>query len=294
MKKIPFMKFSGAGNDFIVVDNRDRAVAPKDMSAFVASVCKRHLSVGGDGLIFIEKSRKADFRWRFYNNDGGEADFCGNGARCAARFAYLKRIAPKVMRFEGAAGMVEAEVSGERVTVRVPDPSGVRLNLRVPISYMRRKADFLTQSDLGAGRMVLEGHAIAVGVPHLVYFVPDTATAEVVGIGRPTRFHDLFKPAGTNVNFVQVVDRHAIHIRTYERGVEEETLACGSGAIASALIAALIHKVESPAKVVPLSRMPLTVTFRFDGKRFSEVALNGEARAVYEGLMRPDAWEYEL
>src|SRR2546426_6279211 len=100
-KKIPFMKFSGAGNDFIVVDNRKRVVDPGKMSAFVASVCTQHISVGADGLILIEKAPKAHFRWRFYNNDGGEADFCGNGARCVARFAYLKQIAPKKMRFEG-------------------------------------------------------------------------------------------------------------------------------------------------------------------------------------------------
>src|SRR3989454_4478975 len=124
-KKIPFMKFSGAGNDFIVVDNRNRAVNSRKMSAFVASVCTRHLSVGADGLIFIEKAPKAHFRWRFYNNDGGGADFCGNGARCVGRFAYLHRIAPKKMRFQGAAGVVQATVGGERVTVRVPDPTGL-------------------------------------------------------------------------------------------------------------------------------------------------------------------------
>src|SRR2546422_944587 len=131
-KNIPFIKFSGAGNDFIVMDHRK-------MPSFVASVCTRHLSVGADGLIFIEKSPKAHFRWRFYNSDGGEADFCGNGARCVARFAYLKRIAPKKMRFEGAAGVVEAMVDGECVTVRVPDPNGLRLNVRLVIPPHRRR-----------------------------------------------------------------------------------------------------------------------------------------------------------
>src|SRR2546429_4833951 len=129
-KNIPFIKFSGAGNDFIVVDNRTRVMDPRKMPAFVASVCTRHLSVGADGLVFIEKSPKAHFRWRFYNNDGGEAEFCGNGARCVARFAYLKRIAPKKMRFEGAAGGGEASVGGERVGGRVPDPTGPRVDVR--------------------------------------------------------------------------------------------------------------------------------------------------------------------
>jgi len=280
MKKIPFMKLSGAGNDFIVVDNRDRVIDPRKMSAFVAGVCRRHLSVGADGLIFLEKSRKYDFRWRFYNNDGGKADFCGNGARCVARFAYLKKIAPKAMRFEGIAGVVEAEVDGEQVTVRVPEPGGVRLNIRLAIPSHE-------------GTM-LEGHAINTGVPHFVYFVQDTSTAEVIGIGRLIRRHEVFKPAGTNVNFAQVVDRHTVKIRTYERGVEDETLACGSGALASALLAVLVHKAESPITVIPLSRMPLRVSFTQSGEQFTHLTLTGEARAVYEGQMRPEAWEYPM
>ena len=295
MKKIPFMKFSGAGNDFLIVDNRDRVIDPKKMSDFVASVCRRHLSIGADGLIFVEKSRKYDFRWRFYNNDGGEADFCGNGARCVARFAYLKKIAPKSMRFEGTFGVVEAAMDGEQVTVKVPAPSGVRLHIRLSIpSQRRRKSDLAASASATREGTALEGHAINTGVPHFVYFVHDTSTAEVMGIGRPIRYHEAFKPAGTNVNFAQVVDRHTIKIRTYERGVEDETLACGSGALAAALLAALVHKVESPITVIPLLRVPLRVAFTRTGERITNLALTGEARAVYEGQMRPEAWEYRL
>ena len=295
MKKIPFMKFSGAGNDFIVVDNRERVIDPKKMAAFVSGVCRRHLSVGADGLIFVEKSRKYDFRWRFYNNDGGEANFCGNGARCVARFAYLKKIAPKVMRFEGAAGVVEAEVDGEQVTVRVPEPSNIRLNIRLAVpSYRRRRNDIPGQASVSHEGTMLEGHAIDTGVPHFVYFVQDTSTAEIMGIGRPIRWHDTFKPGGTNVNFAQVVDRHTIKIRTYERGVEDETLACGSGALASALLTALVHKLESPITVLPLSGMPLRISFIQVGERFTHLTLTGEARAVFDGQMRPEAWEYRM
>ncbi|TAL12934.1 MAG: diaminopimelate epimerase [Nitrospirae bacterium] len=295
MKKIPFMKFSGAGNDFIVVDNRDRVIDPKKMAAFVSGVCRRHLSVGADGLIFVEKSRKYDFRWRFYNNDGGEADFCGNGARCVARFAHLKKIAPKSMRFEGAAGVVEATVEGEQITVRVPEPSGIRLHVRLSVpSYRRRRNDIPGQPGAASEGTMLEGQAINTGVPHFVYFVQDTSTAEIMGIGRPIRWHEAFKPGGTNVNFVQVVDRHTIKIRTYERGVEDETLACGSGALASALLAALVHKVESPITVIPLSRMPLRVSFTQAGERFANLTLTGEARAIFDGQMHPEAWEYRM
>src|SRR2546427_12185174 len=133
-KKIPFIKFSGAGNDFIVVDNRTRVMDPRKMSAFVTKVCTRHLSVGADGLIFIEKSPKAHFRWRFYNNDGGEAEFCGNGARCVARVAYLKGIAPQKMRFGGAAGVVAAPPGAASVPVRAAAPPGPRWNLRLDIT----------------------------------------------------------------------------------------------------------------------------------------------------------------
>jgi diaminopimelate epimerase len=295
MKKIPFIKFSGAGNDFIVVDNRDRVVDPRKMAAFVAGVCRRHLSVGADGLIFVEKSKKYDFRWRFYNNDGGEANFCGNGARCVARFAYLKKIAPKAMRFDGAAGVVEAEVDGEQVTVRVPEPGGIRLNIRLAIpSHRRRRSDLPGQAGAPSEGTMLEGHAINTGVPHFVYFVQDTSTAEIMGLGRPIRWHQAFKPAGTNVNFVQVVDRHTIKLRTYERGVEDETLACGSGALAAALLSALVHKVESPITVMPLSGMPLRVSFTQRGEQFTHLTLAGEARAVFDGHMRPEAWEYRM
>ena len=286
-QSIPFMKLSGSGNDFILIDNREGIVAARRAGALAAKVCAHRLSVGGDGLILIERSRRADFRWRLFNADGSEAEFSGNGARCAARFAYLKRIAPRRMRFETLAGVIEAEmVSGlpgrtgravreaNAVKVRFPDPKGLRLHLRVPIAGVEREA-----------------HFIDAGVPHCVYLVDDPDTVEVVGIGRPTRHHSLFQPAGTNVNFIKIVDPHRIRIRTYERGVEDETLACGTGAIASALIASLVGKVESPVTLVPQSGLELTVHFGSRGDAFTEVYLQGDARAVYEGRLLPDAWQ---
>ncbi|OLB57157.1 MAG: diaminopimelate epimerase [Nitrospirae bacterium 13_2_20CM_2_62_8] len=285
-KPIPFMKLSGSGNDFILIDNRERVVAPRRAGALAAKVCAHRMSVGGDGLILIERSRRADFRWRLFNADGSEAAFSGNGARCAARFAYLKRIAPRRMRIETPAGVIEAELvaglpgrkgrtvrDAEAVKVRFPDPTGLRLHLRVPIAGVERDA-----------------HFIDTGVPHCVYLVDDPDTVDVVGIGRPTRHHPLFQPAGTNVNFIRIVDPHRIRIRTYERGVEDETLACGTGAIASALIASLVGKVESPVTLVPRSGLELTVHFGSGGGTFTEVYLQGDARAVSEGRILPDAW----
>ena len=283
---IPFMKLSGSGNDFILIDNRDRLVDPKRAGALSAKVCTHRMSVGGDGLILIERSRRADFRWRLFNADGSEAEFSGNGARCAARFAYLKRIAPKQMRFETLAGVIEAEMAPrsvkrgatplfDQVKVRFPDPKGLRLNLRVALDGTEREAHFLDT-----------------GVPHCVYLVDDPDQVDVAGIGRPTRHHSLFQPAGANVNFISVLDPHQIRIRTYERGVEDETLACGTGSIASALIASLVGKAESPVTLIPQSRLNLMVHFRYDGKNFTDVYLQGDARAVYEGKILPDAWAY--
>ncbi|MBI4401175.1 MAG: diaminopimelate epimerase [Nitrospirae bacterium] len=281
-KPIPFMKLSGSGNDFILIDNRERVVDPRRAGALAAKVCTHRMSVGGDGLILIERSRRADFRWRLFNADGSEAEFSGNGARCAARFAYLKRIAPRRMRFETLAGIIDAEMVAplpgpgrkpEAVKVRFPDPSGLRLHLKVSIDDTEREA-----------------HVLDTGVPHCVYLVDDPDRIDVVGIGRPTRHHALFQPAGTNVNFIKVLDPHRIRIRTYERGVEDETLACGTGAIASALIASLVAKVESPVTLIPQSGLELTVHFASRGETFTDVYLQGDARAVYEGRMLPDAW----
>lgn len=285
-KPIPFMKLSGSGNDFIVIDNRDRVVDGRRAGALAAKICTHRMSAGGDGLILIERSRRADFKWRLFNADGSEAEFSGNGARCAARFAYLKGIAPRQMRFDTLAGMIDAEmVAGgaprkkaaalEAAKIRFPDPSRLRLNLRVAIDGTERIAHFLDT-----------------GVPHCVYMVEDPETVDIVGVGRPTRHHRLFQPAGTNVNFISVRDPHTIRIRTYERGVEEETLACGTGSIASALIASLVAKAESPITLIPQSGLRLTVYFTPQAGSFTNVYLEGDARAVYEGKLLPDAWQY--
>ncbi|MGH7254864.1 MAG: diaminopimelate epimerase [Nitrospirales bacterium] len=279
------MKLSGSGNDFILVDNRNGRIPPRAAGALAAKVCTHRLSVGGDGLILIERSRRAHFRWRLFNADGSEAAFSGNGARCAARFAYLKRIAPKRMRFETLAGVIEADMvpgpgrarrgrEGLRsVKVRFPEPTGLRLHLRIPIDGT-----------------ALEGHFLDTGVPHCVYLVDDPDQVDLLRLGRATRYHALFQPAGTNVNFITVLDPHRIRIRTYERGVEDETLACGTGSIASALVASRVGKVESPVTLVPQSGVELTVHFEVSGDRFDEVYLEGDARAVSEGRMLPEAW----
>jgi len=270
MNKIPFSKMSGSGNDFILIDNRAKILDPDRLGDFVPRVCAPKVSVGADGVILIEGSPKADFRWRFFNSDGSEAEMCGNGGRCAARFAVLRGIAREKLSFETLAGTIEAEVRGRRVKLQMVKPFGLELDLAVPVDGETRSLHFLNT-----------------GVPHAVYFVPEAAKVSVKDLGRKIRFHPRFQPAGTNANFVQPVDRKNIKVRTYERGVEDETLACGTGAVASALIAGAKGYVDSPVAVETSGGEILNIHFQKNEGGFARVFLEGDTRLVYEG----DLWE---
>jgi diaminopimelate epimerase len=263
---------SGSGNDFILIDNRRDRIPRRAMKAFVRAVCRRGLSVGADGVIFIQRSTRADFRWHYYNSDGGEAEMCGNGSRCAARFALMRKIAPKAQTFETLAGIIHAEVGKTGVTVRLPLPINLRLN--VPLEIAGKSYDT---------------HFLNTGVPHTVLFVDDVAPIDVETLGRAIRFHPAFAPAGTNANFVRIDAPHRLTIRTYERGVEGETLACGTGAVAAALLASFLGKARSPVTLHTRGGPPLKVGFTLDGETISRVELTGEARLVYEGMLTPEA-----
>lgn len=279
--KIPFTKLSGSGNDFILIDHRTPFLPEATLSQWVAKVCAHRLSVGADGIILIEppgpsaSGGKADFRWRLFNADGSPAEMSGNGGRCAARFAFLKGIAKAAMVFETPAGLIQAEVIGDQVKIRFTDPTDFRWRLAVEIDGTRR-----------------EGHFVNTGVPHLVYLVDDVETVDLPVLGRKSRLHPLFQPAGTNVNFIQRLDAHRLKIRTYERGVEDETLACGTGSVASALVAATVSGAQSPVTLLPRGGQPLTVTFTREGERFRGIYLAGDARVVYDGEMGEEAWKY--
>ena len=274
MRKIPFIKMSGSGNDFILIDNRRKVVKEDRLKDFVARICQHRLSVGGDGVILIEPSKTADFRWRLFNADGSEAEFSGNGGRCAARFAYLKKIAGRKLSFETLAGLVKAEIKKDQVKIQFPEVKNLRLNLSVLVEGQ-----------------TLQGHFINTGVPHVVHYLNDVDSVDVVGLGRKIRHHNFFQPAGTNVNFVMMLDPHTIRLRTYERGVEDETLACGSGSVAAALITGALGKGQSPITVIQRSGKSLLVHFKWDGLVFSEVFLEGDAMVIYEGEMWEEAWQ---
>jgi len=274
MNPIPFYKMSGAGNDFIVIDNRNQFVSDKDLSGFIAGVCRRKMSAGADGLILIEASDRFDFRWRFFNSDGSKAEMCGNGARCAARFAHVTGIAGTTLSFETEAGVVSARIAGTSVKVKMPDPSDLRL--AYPLKLSDRS---------------LTINSINTGVPHVVVMVEQVADIDVATLGREIRLHGAFAPAGTNANFVQRREGNSIEIRTYERGVEDETLACGTGAIASAVISAHHFEMNSPVAVKTRSGVYLTIHFDAQGDRFSNIYMEGDARIIYTGELQPDAWQ---
>ena len=275
MAKIPFSKMTGCGNDFIIIDNRRKILDADRLGDFVRKVCAPKLSVGADGLVLVEPSTKVNFKWRFFNSDGSVAEMCGNAARCVARFAVLKGIAPPQMAFETLAGIIEAEVRGRQMKVLMVPPVGLKLNIDVPIDGQSRQM-----------------HFINTGVPHAIQLVDQAASVAVKDLGKKIRFHAQFQPAGANANFVQVVDRKHIKVRTYERGVEDETLACGTGAVASALIAAKEGFVDSPVEAQTSGGEILKIYFEAKGDGFDRVFLEGDARVVYEGELWEEAYEY--
>ena len=272
---LDFWKMSGAGNDFIVIDHRDRRVPVAEQPGFARLVCRRMFSVGADGLIFIEPpvAPGHDFSWRFYNSDGSEAAMCGNGSRCAARFAFAHGIAGKYMRFATLAGIVEAEMVTEtRARVLLPTPQGFRHPVVVELDGQR-----------------LSGALLTVGVPHLVLF-PEGNEVSVVGWGRQARMAPQFQPDGVNVDFVRLAEGNRIHVRTYERGVENETMACGTGAAASAICAAAIHSLNPPVIVTTSGGEELTIDFATDSSgAVAQVTLEGAARLIYEGSLTAEA-----
>jgi len=273
MNPIQFSKMSGSGNDFIIIDNRGRCVDDLDLSRFITAVCRRKMSVGADGLILVEPSEKADFRWRFYNSDGSRAEMCGNGARCAARFAFINGIAGQNLTFETDAGIVSGQVDADRAKVKMPDPTDLRLDYSI---------------ELATG--ALEVSSINTGVPHVVIMRDTIDDVDVFDLGREIRHHATYAPAGTNVNFISQRGSGELAIRTYERGVEDETLACGTGSIASALVSSAKLGWNSPINLVTRSAETLTIHFNENDGLFSDVYLEGDARIIYTAQLGEEAW----
>jgi len=269
--RIAFTKMNGAGNDFVLIDNRrlEWKLSPQQ----VARLCDRHAGIGADGLMLLEPATQpgADWSWKFYNSDGSDAEMCGNGARCFA--AYTRKLAGATdgLRFETVAGIITASFDGEIVTVTLTPPGIMDLNQSVQVE--------------GGAQEV---HSLNTGVPHAIVFVEDADQAMVRERGAQLRFHDHFAPKGTNVNFVQILKPGRIRVRTYERGVEGETLACGTGVSASALVAAQLHGFQSPVEVQVQSGAELQVSFMESEGAYSDVRLTGPADFVFTGEIELD------
>ncbi len=271
---LTFTKMNGAGNDFVVMDNRDGSRTLSQ--AQIARLCDRHRGVGADGVMLVEPPQNgATARMRYYNADGGEAEMCGNGARCFAKFVRrLHKDRLTQMSFETIAGVIEAHFPGENgeVCVQLSDP-----------------VDWQAAQDLrlgdGAAHQV---YFVNTGVPHALIFVEDLEVIDLKTLGASMRYHEAFAPAGTNANFVKVLDDRALQIRTYERGVEDETLACGTGMAACALTHAMLTGADSPITVKVAGGDTLAIGFQRSRDVFSQVTLTGPADFVFEGTLTSD------
>lgn len=262
----PFWKMHGAGNDFILIDDRAQTFPDQD-HALIQRIATPKYGIGAEGLILIQPSQTADFRMRFYNPDGSEVEMCGNGARCVARLAHEIGVAPASMKFDTVAGAIAAEIlSEDQVRLTMTQPKDLTLN-----------AELILQGQ------PLTYHFVNSGVPHVVIEMADLARQDIHSLGAALRYHEAFKPSGTNVNFIEITGPDSLNVRTYERGVEAETLACGTGMVASGLIAGSLAKVRTPVHITCASGDVLVVDYQVTPDGIENVTLSGPAVHVFSG-----------
>ena len=272
-EEMKFYKLTAAGNDFVLIDNRENIIPEDKHSYFAEKLCNRRYSIGADGLILLENSSKADFRMRYYNSDGSYASMCGNGGRSIAMFAYKLGIVGKNMKFETDAGLVSAEIKTATVVkLALYNPKDLALNEEIEVEDKKFTV-----------------HSINTGVPHAVVYVDNIENIDVEKYGNKIRFHKHFASNGTNVNFVKVdKEKNVIFVRTYERGVEGETFACGTGVTASSIISILLNKVKSPVHVVTKGKDNLYVSCKIDSEKVSDVFLEGPAIVAFCGTLNAE------
>ena len=264
MKKIKFTKMVASGNDFVVLELKTSDLS---LSSLARDICERKFGVGADGLLVLGKSKVANVKMRIFNADGSEAEMCGNGARCVAYWLNAKSKTHGVRRdIETKAGIIKSITKDDFIKINLTDPKGLKLDIPVEVGQRTLKVNF-----------------IDTGVPHVVIFVEGLDKIDVENLGRFIRYHKIFAPRGTNVNFIEVLNDNSIKIRTYERGVEGETLACGTGSTASALIFALKSKAGNKIRVYTKGKEILSVYFKRNKNTFVDVWLQGKARIVFKG-----------
>jgi diaminopimelate epimerase len=267
-ESVPFHKMQGCGNDFVVIDNRVARVPAAVMADWAKKVCARAFGICADGLFFLENTNEPglDYRWHFYNSDGSRAEMCGNASRCAGKLAHALGLAPAEHVFGTDAGPIRAKVlldgpDAGRVKVQLTPPKGLETDITI---------------DVDGTPMTV--HFADTGVPHAVVLVDDVAAVNVRELGRTLRNHPRFAPAGTNVNFAQVKDRSTLLLRTYERGVEDETYACGTGACATQLVANALGLTTPRADLTTTGGEILTVFLENNS-----IFLQGAAELTFKG-----------
>lgn len=266
MKNISFVKMSGAGNDFIVIDKtQNPEIALTNI--VISRLCNRRNGIGADGIIVISDHEKFDFSMDYFNADGSTGTLCGNGARCAIKFA----------RDTGKARSSNVSfLSNEiRYTGELLDNGLIKFNLKPPVNIKENIS--LEVADLG-----ISASFIHTGSPHVVIVLDDIDGVSVIETGREIRYSESFAPNGTNVNFIKIIDKK-IFIRTYERGVEDETYACGTGAVAAAIIGNIKFGIKSPVTLQTKGGDELVVNFFADGSDYKNVSLTGPVKEVFKG-----------
>jgi len=262
----PFWKMHGAGNDFILIDDRDETF-PVDNNARIEEIATPKYGIGSEGVILIQPSESADFRMRFFNPDGSEVEMCGNGARCVARLAHEQGIAPKAMHFDTVAGVIGAKIVSEDVVeLAMTEPKDLELNQTLNVQ----------DQDITI-------HSVNSGVPHVVIQLDDVEECDLQTLGAAIRYHERFAPAGTNVNIIEVLGPDHLKVRTYERGVEAETLACGTGIVASGIVAGSLGLVSTPVTVTCASGDTLLVNYHQGEAGPESATLTGPAVHVFSG-----------
>lgn len=256
--KTEFFKYQGAGNDFVILDNRDGKFPVRDHE-LIRRICDRRFGVGADGLMLLESSEKADFKMIYYNADGFQGSMCGNGGRCIVAFAKSLGLFDSQASFEANGDVYSAFLEKEGVSLRMQDVQSLELH---------------------------ETHVfLDTGSPHHVAFAEDLGNVDVVTQGRSIRYGEPYGKSGTNVNFVEQIGESTFEVRTYERGVEDETLSCGTGVTAVALAGHFLKKTNSQKVNVKTRGGDLKVEFQFDGDRFHDIILTGPATFVYKGII---------
>ena len=275
MRRIAFTKMHGAGNDFVLIDDRAETFPVHD-HILLAMLAAPRTGIACEGVILLQKSSVADFRMVFFNPDGTEADLCGNGARCVAAFAReIGAVRSPAMTFETRAGLVDAEVSANgAVKVWMPEPKNRRYGLQVKV-----------------GDAFVSGDYVEAGVPHFIVPCENIASVDVEGLGRALRLSDAFAPNGTNVDFVQFIPAHKALIRTYERGVEAESGACGTGAVATAVVAVETKKMSLPVHIRTSQGYTLTVDGDWRHAKSTGFTLTGPVKKVFEGVVDLDSFD---